>query len=138
MNLVNMTLIFDGNINLKYLHRYTISIRRLYGPRQYLMINALVLYPHIDKYLDTFNYEPIVKVIGKEFMSWRYDRRYSYYSKVNEAIMPKFDFLKDYDNNFFKPVSSTMYSDKAPDPIDLFIIMRKRNHPFEPILRGLR
>ncbi len=138
MNLLNVALLFDISTEIKKIHSFTLNIRKVYGWKPYIMVSALVPYPYIVDYIETFSNEPIVKVIGKEFRVWKPDSGFSFYLKEHNIISPIFNvFGKDH-NDLYKPVNTIGYSDKSPDYIDLAIILRKRNHPFEPILKGIR
>ena len=138
MNLVNMILLFNGYAEIEKVHSFTLSIRKIYGSKTYIMVSSLLPYNFIKRYIDTFGYEPIVTVIGNEFKVWRSNSGFSFYLNENKTIIPVFNIFAENHKELYKEVDASDYSDRSPDYIDLAIIMRKRNHPFEPILKGIR
>ncbi|RLF08399.1 MAG: hypothetical protein DRJ64_01100 [Thermoprotei archaeon] len=138
MNLVHITLFFNGYQKIENIHPLTVSIRKVFGVKPYYMVSAFVPYIYREAFVKSFDNEPVKTIIGYETYKWKPDSPLSLYLESSETIIPVFNvFYEKYDNLNY-PVDNTDYTNKAPDKIDIALIFRKYKHPFEPLTRSVR
>jgi len=138
MNLIHITLFFDGYQALETIHKLSISLRRIYGTKPYIMVSAFVPYIFKDDYIDSFERKPVKVIYGYEVHKWRPDSCFSLYWEESNTIIPIFNVFSENYNKFSKPVTINGYTHYAPDKIDTAIILRKQQYPFESLVKSIR
>lgn len=138
MNLIHITLFFDGYQRLDNVHMFSVSVRRVYGVRPYTMVSAFVPYVFKEDYIESFNREPVKVVYGYEAHKWKPDSCFSLFWELGQTIIPVFNIFSGNYKEFTKPVTNIGYTDQAPDKIDIAIILGKKWHPFEPLVKNIR
>ncbi len=138
INLLPILILINDNEPIKYVNNLTISIRKIYGTHSYYLIYALVPCIYKEKYVKSFNIEPVTIVEGLETQKWRPSYNSNIYSPNQQLLMPVFSSWMDDIENLYKPVSVWESSSKAPDPIDITIILGKLKNPYTSILNIVR
>ncbi len=128
LNLLPLCAIFP-RLDVNEMPPFTVAVRTLYNFGEYTLVTALVPPPFVDKYLASFDKEPIVVVRGYERLSWRPDGGLTKYSPEKELLEPVFDF-EGARKRFMYPVEKWEGSLKAPDIYDLVLLQGRLKNAF--------
>lgn len=137
INLLPVFIIFP-RLDIKKAPPFTFSIRDIYNiGGAYTLVGGLVPVPYVDRYVESFEEEPLLVVRGYEWLRWHPEGGLSEYLSDEECVSPVFDFgsaRKMYDY----PLEVWSGDLSAPDIYDLILIQGRMHNAFARPLKVYR